>query len=82
MEMTVQVSKGGAIPLPNDLRRRFGIQTGDSLRMVDWNGVPILTPATPNVSDLAPEIEQARLNAGLPTEELFDWLRKLRTVLC
>jgi AbrB family looped-hinge helix DNA binding protein len=43
MDITVQVNKRGTFTLPAALRNKYGIQPGDTLRLVDLDGVLVLT---------------------------------------
>ena len=56
MDTTIQIRQRGTLTLPADLRQRYGIQDGDSFRLVDLDGVFVLTPMTPMVPELAREI--------------------------
>jgi AbrB family looped-hinge helix DNA binding protein len=78
MEATIQVRKRGVVTLPSELRDKYGIEEGDSFRVVDLDGIFVLTPMVPMVPELAREIERARLEAGLSTEELLQSLREQR----
>lgn len=78
MDTTVQVRQRGTLTLPADLREKYGIQTGDTFRLVDLDGIFVLTPTTPMVPELAREIERLRLEAGLTTDELLLGLREQR----
>jgi bifunctional DNA-binding transcriptional regulator/antitoxin component of YhaV-PrlF toxin-antitoxin module len=78
MDATIQVRQRGTLTLPADLRQKYGIRTGDIFRLVDLDGIFVLTPMVPIVPELAHEIEQARLAAGLSTEELMAGLREQR----
>jgi AbrB family looped-hinge helix DNA binding protein len=80
MEYIVRVSRRGALTLPAKLRRAYGIQPGDSLRLVDLDGLLALTPMrwAASVAELAREIERARLDAGLSTESLLAGLQEQR----
>lgn len=78
MDTTVQVRDRGVLTLPADLREKYGIRTGDSFRLVDLDGVFVLTPMVPMVPELAREIERARLEAGLSTSDLLRTLREQR----
>ena len=64
--------------MPADLREKYGIENGDIFRLVDLDGVFVLTPMVPMVPELAREIEQIRLEAGLSMEELLQGLREQR----
>jgi AbrB family looped-hinge helix DNA binding protein len=78
MEATIQVRKRGVVTLPAELRDKYGIEEGDTFRVVDLDGILVLTPMVPMVPELAREIERARLEAGLSTEELLQSLREQR----
>ena len=78
MEATIQVRQRGTLTLPADLREKYGIQPGDTFRLVDLDGIFVLTPMVTMVPELAREIELARLDAGLSIEELLANLREQR----
>lgn len=82
MEATVQVRQRGTLTLPAELREKYGIQPGDTFRLVDLDGIFVLTPMVTMVPELAREIERARLEAGLSTEELLSGLREQREQYC
>jgi bifunctional DNA-binding transcriptional regulator/antitoxin component of YhaV-PrlF toxin-antitoxin module len=78
IETTLQVRKRGVVTFPSDLRERYGIREGDSFRLLDVDGIFVLTPLTPMVPQLAREIERLRLEAGLSVEEFLNGLREQR----
>lgn len=78
MEATIQVRQRGTMTLPVELRAKYSIQPGDSFRLVDLDGILVLTPMSPMVPELAREIERARLEAGLSVEEMLVGLREQR----
>lgn len=78
MEISVQVRQRGTLTLPADLREKYGIKPGDTFRLVDLEGIFVLTPMVPMVPELAREIERARREAGLSIEELLTGLREQR----
>lgn len=78
MEATVQVRKRGVLTLPAALREKYGIREGDTFRLVDLDGIFVLTPMVPLAPELAREIERARLEAGLSLEDLLRGLREQR----
>jgi AbrB family looped-hinge helix DNA binding protein len=77
-EATIQVRQRGTLTLPAELREKYGIQPGDTYRLVDLDGILILTPMVPMVPELAREIERMRIDAGLSVEELLGTLREQR----
>jgi AbrB family looped-hinge helix DNA binding protein len=78
MESTVQVRQRGTLTLPAELREKYGIQPGDTFRLVDLDGIFVLTPMVTMVPELAREIERARVEAGLSIEKLLANLREQR----
>lgn len=78
MSDMVQVRNRGVITLPVELREKYRIQNGDVLRIIDLDGVFVLTPLAPMVPDLAREIERTRIETGLSVEELLQGLREQR----
>ena len=78
MESTVQVRQRGTLTLPAELREKYGIEPGDTFRLVDLDGIFVLTPMMAMVPELAREIERARVEAGLSIEELLANLREQR----
>jgi bifunctional DNA-binding transcriptional regulator/antitoxin component of YhaV-PrlF toxin-antitoxin module len=78
MESTIQIRKRGVLTLPSELREKYTIQEGDTYRLVDMDGIFVLTPMVPMVPELAREIEQIRQESGLSLEELLDGLREER----
>ena len=78
MDNTIQVRQRGTLTLPADLRQRYGIREGDTFRLVNLNGVFVLSPMTPIVPELAREIEKLRAETGLTIEEMLVGLREQR----
>jgi bifunctional DNA-binding transcriptional regulator/antitoxin component of YhaV-PrlF toxin-antitoxin module len=78
MEATVQIRKRGVVTLPADLREKYAIKEGDTYRLVDLDGIFVLTPMVTMVPELVREIERLRLDAGVSTEELIRGLREER----
>ena len=78
MEATIQVRKRGVLTLPSDLREKYAIQEGDTFRLVDIDGIFVLTPMVPMVPELAREIERIRQETGVSMGELLQGLREER----
>ena len=78
LEATIQVRKRGVLTLPAELRQKYQIEEGDTFRLVDLDGIFVITPMVPLVPELAREIERLRLEAGLSTQELLEHLRQER----
>ena len=75
---TLQVRKRGVVTLPAKLREKYGIEEGDTYRLVDLEGIFVITPMVPMVPEIAREIERLRLAAGLNMNELLESLRQER----
>lgn len=78
MTITIQVRQRGTVTLPAEIREKYGIETGDTFRVIDLDGIFVLTPMVPMVPELAREIEKSRLEAGLDSTELLKALREER----
>jgi bifunctional DNA-binding transcriptional regulator/antitoxin component of YhaV-PrlF toxin-antitoxin module len=74
----IQVRSRGVIIPPANIREKYGIRAGDTFRLVDLDGVFVLTSKDPMVPELARKIEQARLEAGLSMDDLLHSLREQR----
>jgi bifunctional DNA-binding transcriptional regulator/antitoxin component of YhaV-PrlF toxin-antitoxin module len=68
----------GTLILPAELRHKYGIETGDTFRLVDLDGIFVLTPVVPMVPELVREIEKVHREAGLDMDGLLAALRALR----
>jgi AbrB family looped-hinge helix DNA binding protein len=44
IDATVQVRKRGVLTLPAELRQKYDIEEGDTFRLVDLDGVFVITP--------------------------------------
>lgn len=78
MDSVLQIRQRGTLTIPAELRTKYGIAEGDTFRLVDLDGIFILSPITSIVPELAREIEKARIEAGLTLEELLEGLREQR----
>lgn len=78
MSTTLQVRQRGTITIPTDLRRKYDLKDGDTFRLVDLDGIFVLSPMVPMVPELAREIERLRLEEGLTTEDMLASLRQER----
>lgn len=79
MAITLQVRQRGSFTLPASLRERYKIKPGDTFRILDLDGILVLTPMVPMVPELAREIERARIEAGVSLEEMLAALQSQRT---
>jgi len=77
MEATIQL-QSGALALPTELCNKYAIKDGATFRVIDLDGIFLLTPTEPMVTTLALEIERARVQAGLSTGKMLKTLRAER----
>jgi bifunctional DNA-binding transcriptional regulator/antitoxin component of YhaV-PrlF toxin-antitoxin module len=78
MDTTIQVRQRGTLTLPAELRDRYNIEPGDTYRVLDLDGIFVLTPMVPMIPELARQIEATRRAAGLSIEDLLTALREQR----
>jgi len=78
MDNTIQVGQRGSVTLPAELREKYSIQAGDTFRVIDLDGIFVLTPLAPLAPELALAIEKARRQADLSVSELLQALRDQR----
>ncbi|MFO7662175.1 MAG: hypothetical protein R6X18_06225 [Chloroflexota bacterium] len=71
MDIAVQVRQRGNLTLPVELRERYGIEPADIFRLLDRDGIFVLTLMVSMVPELAREIERARVEAELETADLL-----------
>ncbi|GAB4291451.1 MAG: hypothetical protein Kow0067_18030 [Coriobacteriia bacterium] len=72
--MRVRVSTKGQIVLPAGLRRRYGIETGDELEVIEWAGSIRLVP----VAGGDPLDALTGLGSGVPGFSSTDLLAERR----
>lgn len=71
MDVTVQMRQRGVLTWPAKLRAKYGLNEGDTFRLVDLDGTLVLPPMAPMVPRLARETERTWLEAGLSIGELL-----------
>ena len=64
--------------MPAELRKRYRLESGDLLTVVDLGGVFVLAPEVSIISKIAQEIEQMREEAGLSLDDLLAGLDEQR----
>ena len=80
MDATVQIRQRGTLTLPAELRERYGIRPGDTFRLVDLDGVFVLTPMVPMVPELAIAL-LACARIGAPHSVIFGGFSAARSFL-
>lgn len=72
----VQIRERGVHSQSTGIRKRNGIRAGDTYRMLDVDGILVMTALNPMVPEITYEIVRMRTEAGVSTEELLDGLRE------
>lgn len=78
MNKTLTLRRRGVLTLPAELRRRYRLEEGDPLTLIDLGGIFILSPKVPLVPKLVGELERLREEAGLGVEDLLEGLDEHR----
>ncbi|MCR4406297.1 MAG: AbrB/MazE/SpoVT family DNA-binding domain-containing protein [Anaerolineae bacterium] len=76
--ITVQVAQRGLITLPKTLREAYGIRPGDTMTLLDLDGVFILSPRRSEVDALADKLATAWQAQGETLESMLQALREER----
>ena len=76
--ITLQVAQRGVITLPKELRDTYGIRPGDTMRLLDLDGVFVLTPQPSQVDALADRLAAELSAKGETLETMLQALREER----
>jgi bifunctional DNA-binding transcriptional regulator/antitoxin component of YhaV-PrlF toxin-antitoxin module len=71
MAMTLQIRKRGALILPISLRRKYRLEDGDPITLIDVGDGIFLSPRPALLPKLAGEIESLRAKYHLSLEDLI-----------
>lgn len=75
---TLTLRDRGTLTLPAELRRKYRLEEGEPLTLLDLGGVFVLSPKIPLVPKLVGELERVREEAGLSVEDLLKGLDEQR----
>jgi bifunctional DNA-binding transcriptional regulator/antitoxin component of YhaV-PrlF toxin-antitoxin module len=76
---TIQIRGKGNVTLPIDLRRKYGLDEGDVITLIDLgDGSFLLTPVVTRVDRLGDRIAQALDEEGVSLDELLSALDEER----
>jgi AbrB family looped-hinge helix DNA binding protein len=78
MTRTIQIRKKGSITIPMELRRRYRIDEGDPLTLIDLGEGFFLSPRQSVLPKLVAEIEALRKKNNISLEELIQGVAKER----
>jgi AbrB family looped-hinge helix DNA binding protein len=76
---TIQMRAKGAVTIPVELRRKYGLDEGDIITLVDLgDGSFLLTPKVTKVDRLGDRVAQAMAKAGISLDEILTALDEER----
>jgi AbrB family looped-hinge helix DNA binding protein len=76
---TIQIRSKGALTIPVDLRRKYGLDEGDIITLIDLgDGSFLLTPKVPKVDRLGDRVAQAMAKEGVSLDEILTALDEER----
>ena len=76
---TLQIRSKGTVTLPIELRRKYGLDEGDVITLIDLGeGSFLLTPFVTQVNRLGDRIAQEMAEAGVSEEDLLKTLDEER----
>ncbi|MFQ5709698.1 MAG: AbrB/MazE/SpoVT family DNA-binding domain-containing protein [bacterium] len=78
MTKTVQIRKKGTLTLPMELRKRYQLDEGDPVSLIDLDEGIFLSPRPSVLPKLVSQIEKLRLKNNLSLAELIEGVRALR----
>jgi AbrB family looped-hinge helix DNA binding protein len=76
--ITMQIGQRGVVTLPKTLRESYNLRPGDSLTILDLDGVFVLSPRRSEVDALADRIAQVITEKGETLETMLSALREER----
>jgi bifunctional DNA-binding transcriptional regulator/antitoxin component of YhaV-PrlF toxin-antitoxin module len=76
---TIQIRGKGAVTLPIELRRKYGLDEGDIITLVDLgDGSFLLTPKVIQVDRLGDRVAQAMAKEGISLDDILSALDEER----
>ncbi|MGB7292218.1 MAG: AbrB/MazE/SpoVT family DNA-binding domain-containing protein [Thermodesulfobacteriota bacterium] len=76
--LTVNITQRGVLTLPKSIRKRYKLKPGDSLTLLDVDGVLILSPLRSEIDLLADRISKALIDKGETLDSVLRTLREER----
>jgi AbrB family looped-hinge helix DNA binding protein len=76
--ITVQLAQRGVIVLPKSLRDSYNLKPGDSITIIDLDGVLVLSPRRSKIDALANDIARSLTQRGETLESMLAALREER----
>ncbi len=79
ISITLQIRGKGAVTLPIELRRKYGLDEGDIITLIDFgDGSFLLTPKVTKVDRLGDRVAQAMAKEGVSLDEILSALDEER----
>jgi bifunctional DNA-binding transcriptional regulator/antitoxin component of YhaV-PrlF toxin-antitoxin module len=75
---TIPVNPQGAQILLKKIQKKYGLESGDILSLIELDDLLVLSPKPSRVSELAGQIETMRRKAGLRAQDLTKGLAEQR----
>jgi len=79
MTRIVQIRKKGTLTLPMELRKRYQLDEGDPVTLIDLDEGIFLSPKRSVLPKLAAQIEELCLKKNITLTELIDGVQALRS---
>ncbi len=76
--MTINITQRGVLTLPKSIRNRYKLKPGDSLTLLDVDGVLVLSPLRSEIDLLADRMNKSLLEEGGTLESMLRSLREER----
>jgi len=77
--ITLQMAQRGIITIPKSLRESYGINPGDSLTLIDLDGVFVLSHGRSEIDAIADRVAAQWAEDGASLETMLKALREERT---
>ena len=74
----IQMAKRGVVTIPQALRKRYNLKSGDVFTLIDLGGTFVLSPGRSIVDELAGEITQRLTKKGETLESILKVLKDRR----
>jgi bifunctional DNA-binding transcriptional regulator/antitoxin component of YhaV-PrlF toxin-antitoxin module len=72
VSMTIQIRSKGTLTLPIELRRKYGLDEGDVITLIDMgDGSFLLTPIVTQIDRLGDRVAKAMADEGVTLDEIL-----------
>lgn len=77
-ECAVELAQRGQMTIPKELRDKYGLETGQKLRLIDLGGTFLLSPRESRIDALCDDLRDNLENRDASLEEMLGELRRAR----